>query len=336
MLPVLIKYIVNKYLKKIDGYAGHVPKISFSRFGKKLRLKGFFLDKKDPDTGVHTRFFSAQDMELIIDGPALLKGSLMASLFCDSLSLVYFKEAGEAKKSAVKKPGKNSASALSSLQSPVVITQVEIANSKVEYIDSTISPVVDVLVTDLFIKGTDISNKEQPENELPAEITIKGNLGGGTLSAGIHADLSVAEPKFDLNAEIKNMDLTQLNSFFKAYGNFDVNKGQFSLFAEVAAKFNRFKGYVKPEIFNLDVVGPEDKNKTVLNKIWQTLLGGAAEILENQRKDELATKIPFSGNFTSPHPNLAYAVMEVLVNAFIHALTPSIDYEINIHSLDKP
>jgi len=124
----------------------------------------------------------------------------------------------------------------------------------------------------------------------------------------------------------------------KAYGNFDVNKGTFGLYTEMAAKDGKFKGYVKPIIKDLDVVGIEDENDNVFQNLWEFVVGGVAEIFTNQEKDQVASKITMEGNFNNPQTNTLDAIWELLRNAFIQALIPSIDYEININTVktDNP
>src|SRR4029078_12599315 len=129
--------------------------------------------------------------------------------------------------------------------------------------------------------------------------------------------------------------LPELNEFFKAYGKFDVNKGTFGLYSEMAAKDNKFTGYVKPIIKDLDVFGPEDKNDGFLHKLWERFVGTMGVVFENQKKDQVATRIPIEGSFAKPDYDLSDAIIEVVVNAFIHALIPAIDNNITIKTLDE-
>ena len=138
---------------------------------------------------------------------------------------------------------------------------------------------------------------------------------------------------FDLNAELKNTNLVLLNDFIKANGNFTIEKGVIAVYTEIAAKNGKFKGYVKPIIKELSVLGPEDKNESFFQKIWESIVGTVGTVLKNQEKDQLASKIPIEGNFKNPESNTLQAVVEVLENAFVQALVPRIDHEINIHSI---
>jgi hypothetical protein len=138
---------------------------------------------------------------------------------------------------------------------------------------------------------------------------------------------------FDLNATVENTNLPALNDFIKAYGGFDVNKGTFGLYAEMAAKDGRYKGYVKPVIKNLDVVGPQDKQDGFFNKLWENVVGAAGKVLKNQKTDQIATRIPLEGSTNEIKASTWYAVMDVLRNAFLKALTSSIENKISLSSV---
>jgi len=154
------------------------------------------------------------------------------------------------------------------------------------------------------------------------------------LVVNVRLDPLADDPTFDLNAEIKNTSLPEFNNFFKAYGNIDVNQGTFGLYTEIAAKDRKFTGYVKPVIKNLDILGPEDKEDNFFRKAWEGVAGAVGEVLENQKKDQVATKIPIEGSFDETTVGVWYAVTTVLRNAFIQALYPSLDYQISIGSVE--
>jgi hypothetical protein len=56
-------------------------------------------------------------------------------------------------------------------------------------------------------------------------------------------------------------------------------------------------------------------------------------IFKNQKEDQVATKVRIEGDFKNPQTFTLDAIFEVLRNAFIQALLPSIDHEININSV---
>ena len=54
-----------------------------------------------------------------------------------------------------------------------------------------------------------------------------------------------------------------------------------------------------------------------------------------QRKDQLATKVEIEGDFKNPDTHTLDALWEVIKNAFIQALVPAIDNQINLKSIDE-
>jgi hypothetical protein len=142
-------------------------------------------------------------------------------------------------------------------------------------------------------------------------------------------------PTFDMNLNIQNTNLIKLNDFFQAYAKVDVNKGIFGLYAEAAAKDGKFVGYVKPLINDLDVLGKEDRKDNILRKLWEGMVGTAGQVLKNQEEDQVATKINFEGSVENPDTSLWNTIANILRNAFVRALQPAIDNQINLASVNE-
>jgi len=106
------------------------------------------------------------------------------------------------------------------------------------------------------------------------------------------------------------------------------------MYTEVAAKDGGFTGYVKPLIKDLDVLGKEDRDDNILRKAWEAIAGGVGQVFRNHPEDQVATKIPFEGRIDNPRANIWVTISNTLQNAFIRAIQPSIDNEINIASVD--
>src|SRR5690606_31459009 len=86
---------------------------------------------------------------------------------------------------------------------------------------------------------------------------------------------------------------------------------------------------------------PEDKDENLLQKAKEGVVDAVGTVFKNPRKKQLATKVPIEGDFSDPSANTLEAIWEVLKNAYIEALMPSVDNEINIESAttveeDKP
>jgi hypothetical protein len=66
------------------------------------------------------------------------------------------------------------------------------------------------------------------------------------------------------------------------------------------------------------------------------MVGGITQVFENTSTDKIASKIHFEGDLKRQDTNVGYAIISILRNAFVQALQPAIDNEINIASVPDP
>lgn len=127
--------------------------------------------------------------------------------------------------------------------------------------------------------------------------------------------------------------LIALNELLDAYAKFRVKRGDFALYTEIAAKGGAYTGYVKPIIRNLEV--EKAHTKTFLRKLWAHVVSGVGKVLTNPKDRQVATKIPFEGKFGKTDTDVWATVAELLKNAFIKALTPSLDHTVSLGDVGK-
>jgi hypothetical protein len=217
---------------------------------------------------------------------------------------------------------------------PLRINRFEVNNGSVHYADNNSSPKVDLALKQTHILAKNLTNATDEKTELPSSIVAEAKAYGGNVLFNMKLNPLATRTSFDMNAEVKNANLVQMNDFLQAYGNFDVNKGTISLYTEFASKKGTYKGYVKPIIKDLDVLGREDKRDNLLRKIWEGIVGLAGNILTNPKKDQVATKVPIEGNWNGSDADIMDAIWTLLRNAFIQALMPSIDNQITLRSIE--
>lgn len=330
-LPYVILHYANKSLSNMKGYKGHIEDINLAIIRGAYQIDSIYLNKVDSTTQKETPFFAASMIDLAIEWKALFKGSLVGDVTLTNPMLRFTKDKVEPKD--VRKDSTELKQVKEDFM-PLEINRLEVNNGKIQYIDDNASPRVDVTMTNTHILALNLRNSYDSSAVLPATITANANVYEGELGLKMKINPLAEEPTFDLNAELNNTNLVKLNDFFKAYAKADVSKGSFGLYTEIAAKEGKFKGYVKPFLQDLKILGAEDREDNLLKKAWEGLVGSVGEVFENQPKDRVATKIPFEGNIENPEANVWYAISQVLQNAFIRALQPSLDQEINIAAVD--
>lgn len=332
ILPYVVLHYANKTLSTLDGYYGHIDDIDLAIVRGAYRIDSIYLNKVDSTTGKHVPFFAASVVDLSVEWKALFHGFIVGELVFQNPVLRFTRDKVEPKE--VTKDSAMFGRLLDDFM-PLQVNRFEINGGNVQYVDETSRPKVDVHLTDLHVLALNLRNSYDSSALLPASVAAVGSLYDGTLSLNMKLNPLAKDPTFDLNAALSNTNLVLLNDFFQAYARVDVNKGTFGMYTEVAAKNGSFTGYVKPVIRDLDVVGKEDRDDNILRKLWEGIAGAAAEVFENQPRDQVATKIPFEGSLDNPETNTWTMIVTILQNAFIRAIQPSLDNEINITTVDS-
>lgn len=333
LLPYIVLKYVNKKLSTLEEYYGHVNDIDIALIRGAYVIKEIEMVKLGNEQGQKDTipFFRSPAIDLSVQWKSIFKGALVGEIYVEDPILNFVK--GKHKGEDVKADTADFTRIIKELM-PLTINHFEFSGGQIHYIDQFSNPKVDVFLTDLFISAVNLSNVNDSNKVLPAHAEAKANVYEGTFALKVDFDALQKNPTFDMSAEIRNVNLVLLNDFMKAYGNFDLKKGSFGIYTEFAGKEGEFGGYVKPIIKDLDIVQWNKKEGNLGQILWETLIGSSAEVLQNQDKDQLASKIQIKGNFDDPAINLWRAISFVLRNAFVRALRPSIDNTINISRLE--
>ena len=331
ILPYVVLHYANKTLASMDGYFGHINDVDLAIYRGAYIVKDFYIDKVDSVSQKQVPFISSQAIDLSVEWKSLFRGRIVGELEIIKPVLRFTKD--KAEPASIQKDTNDFRKVLKSFM-PLKINRLQIDNGKIQYIDATSSPKVDIAMTNVQVLAQNLSNVRDTAL-LSASVVASADVYKGNLNFKMKLNPLATTPTFDMNAELKNTSLPDLNDFLKAYAKFDVHAGTFGLYAEVASKNGKFIGYVKPVIKDLDVVGSEDRNDSFLNKLYEVLVSAAGIILKNPEEKQVATKIPLKGEYGKTIVGTWYAIVEVLRNAFIQALYPSIDNEINILSVNK-
>ncbi|MGB4832857.1 MAG: DUF748 domain-containing protein [Chitinophagales bacterium] len=331
ILPFIVLHYANKTLSNMPGYYGHIDDIDISLILGAYEIKDIFINKLDSATQKESDFFNAKSIDLSIAWPALFKGSIVGELDFHSPTLVFIKT-----NTALQELKADTTDFRNLLKSfmPLKVNKVAVDNGTFIYKDFNTKPNLDLKLTNASVLALNLTNVVNEDVKLPSTLTAKADIYDGIFILNMQLNALAETPTFDLNASLKNTHLPKLNDFFKAYGHFDVTDGDFSLYTELAAADGAFVGYLKPIIVNLNVVGPEDKEDPILQKIWEHTVGGLGAVLKNQRENQVATKVDMNGTFDNPDISGLEVILQVLRNAFIQALLPTIDNEINIKSVN--
>ncbi len=334
ILPYIVLKYVNKTLANIHQYYGHVEDIDIALIRGAYVIRDIRIEKKDSLGMIDSiPFFTAPVIDLSVQWKAIFKGRVVGEIYVEDpiINFVNGKHKGE----DVKKDTADFSTVINKLM-PLTVNHFEISNGQIHYIDKGSSPKVDIAMKKIKIVATNLSNVNDSSKLLPAALVASASAYEGDINLNVKFDALNRVPTFDMNAQVTHVNMVYLNDFLRAYGNFDVKKGNFGLYSEFAAKDGKFNGYVKPILKDMDIVQWNKEEGDLSQILWETVVAGAAEILKNHKKDQLASKIPIEGKFSSPQVGLWDAISYVLRNAFIQALKPAIDNTININKVNSP
>jgi hypothetical protein len=328
-LPYILLKLVNKQLTEIKGYYGHVDDIDVALIRGAYTIKTIKLEKVGGKIPVP--FFSADVIDLSIEWKALLHGAIDGKIRVEHPVLNFVKGPTEA--TSQTKVDSNWTDVVSKLM-PLKINRLEINGGEIHYRDFSSNPKVDIFTKQVHIVAENLSNAKHAKEILPSTAELTASVYGG--EAKLHMRLNALSniPVFEAKAELTSLDITNLNDFLQAYGKFDVKKGTISIYMEAATKDNVIKGYVKPIIKDLRVVNWEKDKAHPMKIAWEAVIGSVAWVFKNHGKDQQATKIEFEGSLKSPSINIWEIVAQVLHNAFIQALYPSLENSVSINSVN--
>ncbi|HXE41873.1 MAG TPA: DUF748 domain-containing protein, partial [Candidatus Baltobacteraceae bacterium] len=220
---------------------------------------------------------------------------------------------------------------------PFKLNRIDIHDGQIHYKDDYSDPKVDIYFTELGVTATNLSNARHQKQHLPAGIVANSKtIGNGSMAFNLQFNPVAPSPEYQLQASLTNVDLPALNNFLRAYGKFDVEKGEFAMFTSVAATNKAYEGYVKVLFKHLDVFAwKKERQKNILKIFWEAIVGTVATVLKNQPEDQLATKVPISGVYTNSSVDLMTTIGELLKNAFISALLPKYDEHVTTTDVAK-
>lgn len=325
--PFIAEWAINRQIDNTDGIYGHVTDVDLNLYRGAYEIEGIelFMEKGDEQYPL----LEIKTLDLSIFWGALLNGNIVAEAILEQpvFNLVDRENTKVVANEAVTDE-KNWTELIKTL-TPFSIDRLEVVNGELHFRKPDGEPKVDVFLTEINLLVENITNSEKLSNTLLADINVSAQV---MAESGIQLkgkfDPFNRIPTFDLNMEMQNLSLMHLDDFIKVYTPFDIEGGSLDLALELAAEKGNIKGYLKPGIYNLDVFDwREDVKKDNDNPfqvMFEALSGGIAELLENQNRDLLATKIELKGKVDSPETSTLSVLWGIFKNGFIDA------YKINV------
>jgi hypothetical protein len=249
-----------------------------------------------------------------------IKNLTVAGLYLDYLHTLPTAAAESARKEEVKAAARDAGNKGVVLK----LDKLDLVKSNLGLVNKTKKTSYRMFVSDANLHVTNLSNQFR---EGPAVAKLRGKfMGSGPSVAHFHYRPNKSGADFDLDLAIEDTELTAMNDILRAYGKFDVTAGTFSCYSQLRVQNGQMTGYVKPFLAGIKVYDPEqDRQKSVFHKLYEMLVGGIANLFENKRTDEVATRADISGPAGSAKTSVWQIIGRAFENAFVKAILPGFE-----------
>lgn len=328
-LPTLVRNYVNDQLQALDGYDGHVEDVDLSLFRGAYGIDHIEIVKTG--SGEPVPFFSSERVDFSVEWRSLLRGSLVAEgeFFSPDLNFVQ----GETEQQSQTGKGVNWANRLEDLF-PFRFNTVRVHDGTITFRAPGISTADAMKATKVEGQITNLTNVAASGKETFADFQTTAHLlKGGSASISGSVDPLDRKPTFDVNLQVRDVQLPQVNPWLRQYIKADAEAGDFELYLELAAADGKFQGYAKPVLRNVDIYSSEEPEENFLRRIWEGLVDFAAKVLENDEKEQVAARIPFTGTIDNPETSIFETIVSVLRNAFVSAFARSLEGSISVRAV---
>lgn len=207
------------------------------------------------------------------------------------------------------------------------LDKLDLVQSNLGLVNRAKNPPYRMFLSDANLHLTNLSNQF---GQGPAVAKLRGKfMGSGPAVAYYHSRPNPSGPDFDVDLAIEDTALTAMNDILRAYGKFDVTAGTFSFYSQLRVKNGQMTGYVKPLFSGMKVYDPEqDKQKSVFHKLYELIVGGIANLLENKQTNDVATQADISGPVGSAKASAWQIIARAFENAFVKAILPGFNRQV--------
>lgn len=336
VLPYFVTRYVNKVLAGIPGYEGSISGVDIHLIRGAYVITDLKIFKIDGNDKVP--FVDIPVIDLSVEWNALFKGSIVGEVIFENPKLNFIGGDGKGEKPANDNQSGADVDWTEPIKKliPLQINRMEIVQGSVFYYDFTTKPKVSIHLDSLQMLATNLNNADKDEDPLPSTVTATAtSIGAGKLTLDLDINVIKKIPDLDMDLKFEKINMPALNDFFVAYSKVDIEKGSFSLYSELAIDDGEIDGYVKPIAQHMKIVNWEKDKKNPLNLIWQSIVAVLAEIFENQKKDQFATRVPLEGNLNNIEAGVWPTVWNIFKNAFVKAFEMNTENAIQFVDADR-
>jgi hypothetical protein len=325
-LASLVRHLLNENMAQMGNYTGHVERVELSWWRGAYVLHNLNIEKAEGN--IQAPLLKAPLIDIAVSWKALWEQRALVAVVSFTEPEVTFVDAPSEQGKQIG----NGVDWRETLQEqvPITLNELRMIDGVVAFRNFTTEPQVNLYANDVNLSFHNLGTAEDLEGNRDANMRGTAQfLGHAPMEVEAAFDPLVRMQNIDFRLRVSNVELTRLNDFTSAYGNFDFQAGTGELVIEASVTDGKIEGYVKPLLRNVEIFNfkqdIQSQDKGILRGMWEALVGGGGAILKNQRKDQLATRVTLSGTLNETEISPLQALFGILRNGFIEAFSSDFD-----------
>ncbi len=321
-LPYLVLNYLNGKLADMGDYRGHIEDVDLAWWRGAYRADDLIIEKKNER--VQAPLFTANAIDIGLSWRALWKDQALVGEIVLEQPHLNFVDGNEENDSQTG-DGVDWRDRVNDLM-PFTLNELRIVDGQVSFRNFQADPPVHVYANAINASLFNLTNTADQEQGRVARFNGRAKMfNQAPIEATARFDPYTDWEDFQFSLRLTGLDLTKLNDFASAYGNFDFAAGTGDLVVEAEANNSQLDGYIKPLLRNVEVFNfeqdVENDDKGFFRGIWEAVVGGGEEVLQNQSKDQFATRVELSGSTKNADVSPFQAFVAILRNAFVEAFS---------------
>lgn len=322
-LPYIVLHYLNKYLADLGEYTGHVEDVNIALLRGAYQIEDLTIQKisgkrKQP-------FLDVPLMDLSVEWKSLFKGSIVGEVEVYRPEVNFSFSEDESQRQTGEEV--DWTKIVKDLM-PISINRFVVREGDVTLLNLFDASKEAIEMKNLNVDILNIRNVEDRTDPLPSPVIARGDVPGygGTLKFDSRFNLLRQMPDFDYSMAFENLQLPKLNTLAKPLTGVDFEKGTVSLYSEMAMRDGKFNGYFKPLTNGMKIFQWKEGDKRTIGQFFTELFAeGATELLENQKLDQFATRVPLAGTAKSVDTDVWTILINVIWNAYVDAFEKNVD-----------
>lgn len=318
--------VANQKAKEVNPeFSAHIGDLDLSLLKGALVLEKITTKLKKNDR----QFLDVDEVMVDLSWKKLFEGEIQFDVTVKDFHLFFDKDITEALARLPKKEEKKKEAL------PFRIASVTVRNSEVTALSYPGPGDQDNLtINNIYAYAENISGEEgSPLGRYDMNATLTGEE---KITASGHFDISAENPQWDTNVKFLGFNLGSMNETLRKQVPVTFKEGFLDLYAEAKTDGKAIAGYVKPFLRDVKYLGNNNEFKGASHFLIETVGTFANWLLENDRKDSVATRVDFISRDGVTSVSTGEAIADVIQHGLLEneLVEPGLENTYNLYEKD--